>query len=72
MTPTEALAIVQEVCNSTKNDVVTPLLERLRDAFPNTPFIDLIYHRSVELTPQQVVDEAFKCEADHAGERGKP
>lgn len=71
MNPNEALVIVQEVCNSTKNDVVTPLLERLRDTFPHTPFIDLIYHQSVELTPQQIVDEAFKREAEYARQSGE-
>ena len=70
MTSAEALMIVREICKSTKNAVITPLLEKLQDAFPHTPFIDLIYHHPSELTPEQIVDEAFKREAEHVAQSG--
>ena len=66
MNRTEALAIVQEICfGPAENIIITPLLERLQNAYPRADISDLIFHHPVELTPEQVVDIAMQREADY-------
>ena len=70
MTPAETLLMVREMCNSKDDIVMARLLGKLQDAFPHTPFIELIYEQPTELTPEQIVNEAFKREAAHAAQSG--
>ncbi len=63
----EILAIVKEIyCGPTQDEVVTPLRKKLREALPHSGINDLIYWNPVELTPEQVVDEAMRREAEYA------
>ncbi len=72
MTKDEILALVSAIYfGSTDNDVITPLREKLRDALPHSGINDLIFWNPVELTPEQVVDEALQREADYARQSGK-
>ena len=48
-----------------RNDVITPLLEKLRESLPHSAISDLIFWNPVELTPEQVVDEAMRREAEY-------
>jgi hypothetical protein len=67
----DIIAIVREIYfGPTSEGVVTPLLEKLTEALPHSTVTDLIYWNPVELTPEQVVDEAMKQEAEYARETG--
>jgi hypothetical protein len=71
MTRKDILAIVSEICfGSPKNEVITPLLEKLIEVLPHANIIDLIFWNPVELTPEQVVDEAMRQEAEYARSAG--
>ncbi|MEJ1978580.1 MAG: hypothetical protein WDN49_23175 [Acetobacteraceae bacterium] len=47
-----------------KEDVA--LVERLRRELPHSKISDLIFQDFRDLTPEQVVDEAMRREAEHA------
>jgi hypothetical protein len=67
MTQDDILSTVQEICcGPSRNDVITPLLQKLIEALPHTDIIGLIYWNPVELTPEQIVDEAMRREAEYA------
>jgi hypothetical protein len=55
---------------ATSDEVVTPLRKKLRDAFPHSAIVDLIYWNPVELTPEEVVDEAMRREAEYTRNAG--
>ena len=42
------------------------MVNRLRQELPHSKISDLIFHDFRGLTPEQVVDEAFRREADYA------
>lgn len=67
MTRDEVLLIVREIhFGPAENVTITPLLERLQKTLPYSGVSDLIFHSPEELTPEQVVDEAMRREAEHA------
>jgi hypothetical protein len=71
MSRVDILAIVKEIYfGPALNDVVTPLLEKLSNALPHSDISDLIFWNPVELTPEQVVDEAMRREAEYARKAG--
>jgi hypothetical protein len=71
MSRDDILAIVKAIYfGPAQNEVVTPLLEKLRDALPHSAISDLIFWNPVELTPEQVVDEAIRREAEYARKAG--
>jgi len=49
-----------------RNDLITPMLDKLEEALPHSAISDLIFWNPVELTPEQVVDEATRREAEYA------
>ena len=51
---------------STDNAVVDPILDKLEEALPHGNICDLIFQDMRNLTPEQVVDEALRREAEHA------
>ena len=68
----EMLGLVKEIYfGPAENARITPLLDRLYKAFPHAHISDLIFNNPVELTPEQVVDEALKREAEYAARSGK-
>ena len=66
MTRDELLLLVEAILGSSKNSVVTPLLERLREALPHSAISDLIFWNPVNLTSEQIVDEALRREEEYA------
>jgi hypothetical protein len=71
MTRDDILAIVKSIYSGpTQNEIVTPLREKLREALPHSAINDLIFWNPVELTPEQVVDEAIRRETEYAREAG--
>ena len=67
MTRNEILSVVQEIYNGiTDNGIVTLLLDQLEEALPHSGISDLIFQDFRDLTPEQVVDEALRLEAEHA------
>lgn len=72
MTKSEILSVVNSIYfGSTDTEIVTPLLERLRNELPHSGISDLIFWNPVELTPEQVVDEAMRREAEYARKAGQ-
>lgn len=72
MTRDDILAIVKAIYfGPTDTEVITPLRERLRDALPHSGINDLIFWNTVDLTPEQVVDEAMRREAEYARKAGQ-
>ena len=69
MSRDDILAIVKAIYfGPTQDEVVRPLRKTLRDALPHSAISDLIFWNPVELTPEQVVDEAMRREAEYARE----
>jgi hypothetical protein len=67
VTRDDLIAVVKAIdFGPTQDEIVSPLLKKLRDAFPHSAIVDLIYWNPVELTPEQVVDEAMRREAEYA------
>jgi hypothetical protein len=72
MTRDDILAIVKATYfGPAQNEIVTPLREKLREALPHSAINDLIFWNPVELTPEQVVDEAMRREAEYASQHAK-
>ena len=72
MNSNEALSLVKKIYfGPAENVLITPLLDRLYKAFPHAHISDLIFNNSVELTPEQVVAEALKREAEHSVRSGE-
>ena len=72
MTQDEIILAVHEIFfEATENSVVSGLLDKLEEALPHSDISDLIFHDFRGLTPEQVVDEAFKREAEHAAQSGE-
>jgi hypothetical protein len=66
MTRDEILAVVKEIyLGPTQTELVTPLREKLREALPHSGINDLIFWNPVELTPEEVVEEAMRREAEY-------
>ncbi len=71
MTRDDILGIVKAIYfGPAQNEVITPLREKLREALPHSAINDLIFWNPVELTPEQVVDEAMRREAEYARKAG--
>jgi len=67
MPQNDILSAVWEIYSgNTDNTAVALLLDRLEEALPHSGISDLIFHDFRGLTPEQVVDEAFRREADYA------
>ena len=67
MTRNDVLSAVREIyTGTTDNEAVTLLLDQLEEALPHSGIGDLIFHDFRGLTPEQVVDEALRLEAEHA------
>ena len=49
----------------------TALLDQLDNELPHSGVSDLIFHDFRGLTPEQVVDEALRREAEHARKAGQ-
>ena len=72
MTKSEILSIVNAIYfGPTDTRIVTSLLERLRDDLPHSGISDLIFWNPVELTPEEIVDEAMRREAEYARKAGQ-
>ena len=66
MTRDDILSIVREIYfGTTDNAVVSRLLDKLEEALPNAPVSDLIFWDFRDFTPEQLVDEALRLEAEH-------
>ena len=66
MTRDEILTAVKEIyVTKTEADVVDTLVEKLRDALPHSRIIDLIFWSANDFTPEQVVEEAIRREAEY-------
>ena len=66
MTRDDILSMVYKIYSGpAKNATITPLLDKLWKALPHSHISDLIFHNPVELTPEQVVDEAMRREAEY-------
>jgi len=50
---------------------IAATVDLLRKELPHAKIIDLIFHDFRGLTPEQVVDEAMRREADYARQSGK-
>ena len=71
MTRDDALSAVREIFfGKTDNSVVSGFLDKLEEALPHSDISDLIFHNFQGFTPEQVVDEAFKREAEYAARSG--
>jgi hypothetical protein len=67
MTRDEILSLVQSIYTGSADDViVSRLLDKLEVALPHGDICDLIFQDMRNLTPEQVVDEAIRREADYA------
>ena len=67
MTRAEILAAVTKLyAGDGEEDEDTALLNRLDDELPHSGISDLISQDFRVLTPEQVVDEALRLEAEHA------
>lgn len=67
MTRNDILSAVREIYTGiTDNAAVTLLLDQLEEALPHSGISDLMFHDFRGLTPEQVVDEALRLEAEHA------
>ena len=67
MTRAEILAAVTKLyAGDGEEDEDTALLNRLDDELPHSGISDLISQDFRDLTPEQVVDEALRLEAEHA------
>ena len=72
MTRDDILSAVREIYfGKTDNSVVSGFLDKLEEALPHSDISDLIFHDFRGLTPEQVVDEAIKREADYARQSEK-
>ena len=71
MTRDDVLSAVREIFfGKTDNSVVSGFLDKLEEALPHSDISDLIFHNFQGFTPEQVVDEAFKREANYARQIG--
>jgi hypothetical protein len=66
VTRDEILSLVQSIYTEVTDDViVSRLLDKLEIALPHGDICDLIFRDMRNLTPEQVVDEAIRREADY-------
>jgi hypothetical protein len=63
-----AIKKIYEV-NGTENEI-NETVNFLKKNFPHAKIIDLIFHDFRDLTPEQIVEEANKREADYIREAG--
>lgn len=67
MARNDILSAAREIyTGTTDNAAVMLLLDQLEEALPHSGISDLIFHDFRGLTPEQVVDEALRLEAEHA------
>jgi hypothetical protein len=72
MTRADILAAVTKLyAGDGEENEDTALLNRLDDELPHSDISDLIFHDFRELTPEQVVDEAMRREAEYARKAGQ-
>ncbi len=66
MAQNDILAAIREIyIGDADNAVVTPLLDKLEEVLPHSAISDLVFHDFRGLTPEQVMDEALRREADY-------
>jgi hypothetical protein len=67
----EVLQAVQTIyqVDGTEEEIAATV-DLLRKEFPHAKIIDLIFHDSRGLTPEQVVEEAMRREAEYAPKAG--
>ena len=58
-------AVIKPYAGGGEEDI--EMVNRLRQELPHSKISDLIFHDDRELTPEQVVDEAMRREAERAG-----
>ena len=75
----EMIRIVARLCEGGDGDEEdTAILDRLQEELPHSDISDLIFNDDVifgefrNLSPEQIVDEALRRQAEHAGRSGKP
>lgn len=67
MTRLEILDMVKRVVISEESEeVIDALVLQLRAAVPHAKIGDIIFYSDLELTPEQIVDEALRREQDYA------
>ena len=67
MNRADILAVVQAIYFGPKQTaIISRLLSKLHLALPHLDIRDLIFWNPIELTPEQVVNEAMRREAEHA------
>jgi hypothetical protein len=72
MEKSEVLSLVRSIyTGSTDEAIVYPILDKLEEALPHGDVCNLIFQDMRNLTPEQVVDEALKREAEYAARSGK-
>jgi len=72
LTRDEILQAVIALCAGGKTEEEdVALANHLRRELPHSKIIDLIFQDMRNLTPEQVVDEAMRREADYARQSGK-
>ncbi|MEJ1977406.1 MAG: hypothetical protein WDN49_16185 [Acetobacteraceae bacterium] len=59
-------AVIKLYAGDGDEEEITALVERLRRELPHSKISDLIFHDFRGLTPEQVVDEALRREAEYA------
>ena len=64
-------AIVRLYAGDGEENEDTALLNRLDNELPHSDISDLIFHDFRGLTPEQVVDEAMRREAEYARKAGQ-
>jgi hypothetical protein len=68
----EVLDIVRGFFNDPKSEVEEDVLVQLLDrALPDSGIIDLMFQDMRKLTPEQIVDEAYRRQAEH-GQQAEP
>lgn len=66
MSRSEILAAITAIYSGLPdNQAVDDLLDKLEHALPHSEISDLIFWDNRDFTPEQVVEEAFRREAEH-------
>ena len=66
MTREEILAAVRQICEgTTDSNAIARILDQLDEALPHAHISDLIFQDRRNLTPEQIVSEATRKEAEH-------
>ncbi len=66
MAPEEMVRLVRKLIGvEYSEDEQNAVLERLEEALPHAELSDLIYWSKIDLTPEQIVEEALRQEAEY-------